>query len=30
MSHKNSIKVGPGKIEDDIERARELKLEKYR
>jgi len=30
MSYKNSIKVGPGKIEDDIELAKELKLEKYR
>ena len=29
MSYKNSVKVGPGKIEDDIELAKELRLEKY-
>lgn len=30
ISYKNSVKVGPGKIDDDIELAKELNLEKYR
>ena len=30
LKHRNSIKIGPGKIEDDIKQARQCRLEKYR
>ena len=30
LKHKNSIKTGRGNIADDIETARNLRLEKYR
>lgn len=30
LGYKNAIKIGEGEIRQDIERARELKAEKYR
>ncbi|MDJ0819141.1 MAG: AbrB/MazE/SpoVT family DNA-binding domain-containing protein [Desulfobacterales bacterium] len=30
LKHRNRIKTGPGKIEDDIHRARQQRIKKYR
>ena len=30
LKYRNRIKTGPGKIEDDIKKARQHRLEKYR